>query len=138
MSTQPQPAPEPKPIWQLLKERHADGRSRLLFEFRNGTGFDSNRSADAVAVNFYRTDGFSLIGYPLGAGAGVDYNCSKVDDSTMTTVNEIASGEVELTVRLSKDQAESLKAAAEGLNVPLGECFYNGVVRGIDNCWFSS
>lgn len=66
------------PVWDTsavraaLRARHArpDGmrgtaRYALLEEVRNATGFDANRSCDAIALSFWPSDGLRIIGYEI-------------------------------------------------------------------------
>jgi len=52
-------------VHEALRKKYNPEHSILLFELRDATGFDSKRSADAVALSLYRTRGREITGFEI-------------------------------------------------------------------------
>ncbi len=94
-------------VYEALRKRYNPDHSILLFELRDATGFDSKRSADAVAVSLYRTRGREITGFEIKhsrsdwlrelqepskaeqIGKYCDYFYLLTPDETIAYVNEI-------------------------------------------------
>ena len=62
----PESAPEPPlTVWDALAWKYSLPHHVLLQEVRNSTGFDSTRSADAIAISLYVSRGHTLTGFEV-------------------------------------------------------------------------
>lgn len=57
---------KPQPtVWEALEAKYSAPYYRLMWEVRNNTGFNSTRSADAIAISFYVSREQSLTGFEV-------------------------------------------------------------------------
>jgi len=52
-------------LYEAMERKYALPHHLLLWEFRNNTGFDTTRSADALAVSLYRSQGQTVTGFEI-------------------------------------------------------------------------
>lgn len=134
-------------LLDILRTKYPSPHWAFMREFRNATGFDATRSADALAVGLYRSRGQSIIGFEVKVSRAdwlrelkhpekaepiaqfCDYFYLVVPELSVVTVDEVPTPWGLILVDQVKSKAHFAKKAEQLQAVPVTRKFLCAIVK---------